>query len=134
MIRLLAVIGLGVGLSACVTVPGEERPMASFSNGVKLTQRLVTYWEGLSPFDRREAWARNDSGAVQCLALKASNTPGYAKIWTLRPGANETMWPEMSEYSSNRYVAGQYGSWTPVAGDSCDAAPPDLDLVRLRGG
>jgi len=118
-------------LGGCVTVPGSEREVASWSNGVAMTQRGVTFWYGASPTERQEAWAKNGSGAVQCLALKASNTSGFARTWVLRPGTNEPMFPEMSEYSTTRYVPGQYGSWTPQDGRTCDRPPSNVELSRV---
>lgn len=131
MKRVLVAAAAVTSLAACVTVPGSAREVAGWSNGVSMTQRAVTFWYGASPTERQEAWARNTSGDVQCLALKASNTSGFARTWTLRPGADEPMFPELSEYSTTRYVPGEYGSWTPRDGARCDNPPSDVALQRV---
>ena len=131
MKRLILAALAATSLTACVTVPGSERDVASWSNGVAMTQRAVTFWYGASPTERQEAWSNNSSRVVQCLALKASNTSGYARTWVLRPGTNEPMFPEMSEYSSTRYVPGEYGSWTPRDGVTCDTPPSNVPLQRV---
>ncbi|WP_298127840.1 hypothetical protein [Brevundimonas sp.] len=134
MRRLLAIVGGAVALGACVTVPGGESTVAAWSNGVTMTQRPVTYWEGASSFESTEGWVRNDSTGVRCLALKTSNAPGYVKTWTLRPGTNETMWPEMGQYNSRRYVPGRYGTWIPADGSSCAVIPANLALSAVGEG
>lgn len=131
MKRMLLGAAAALSLAGCVTVPGGERRVASWTNDVAITQRVVTFWYGASPTERQEAWARNDSREVQCLGLKASNASGFVRTWVLRPGANEPMFPELSEYATTRYVPGQYGSWTPVDGRSCDAPPPNVPLSTI---
>ncbi len=131
MKRLFVAAVAATSVAGCVTVPGSEREVASWNNGVAMTQRAVTFWYGASPTERQEAWGKNSSSSAQCLALKASNTSGYARTWLLRPGTNEPMFPEMSEYNSTRYVPGQYGSWTPRDGASCDTPPANLALQRV---
>ena len=134
MKRVMMGLVLAVAGSGCVSVPGSESYLAAWDNGVTMTQRTVTYWYGASPTEKNEAWVRNDSGGVQCLALKASNTSGYAKTWVLQPGSNQVMWPELSEYELNRFVAGSYGSWRPWDGATCDSAPGDVQLQYVGLG
>ena len=132
MLRHLTVIVLAsAALTACVTIPSGERTLMSWDNGVQMTQLSVTAWSGASPMNREEGWARNTSSAVQCLALKSSNTSGYARTWTLRPGTHEFMFPEIGEFSSNRFFTGRYGSWTPGAGGSCERPPDSLSLTTI---
>lgn len=131
MTRTTVIAVLCCGLTtACVTVPGPESRVSSWSNGVVITQRQVTEWSGASPFERDEAWVRNTSTSIQCLALKASNAAGYVQTWTLAPGTNEVMFPQLSKYSRQRYIPGRYGSWTPISG-SCDAPPANLPLTTI---
>lgn len=135
MFRTFTVVTLAaLGLAACVTIPNGERTVASWSNGVQMTQLSVTAWSGASPMDREEGWARNTSSAVQCLALKSSNTSGYVQTWTLRPGTHEFMFPQIGEFSTNRFIPGRYGSWTPANNGGCESPPADLPLTRVGGG
>ncbi len=128
MNRLLMIVGGAVALAGCVSVPGAENMLVTWNNGVSINERPATYWEGVSSFERREDWARNDSDQVQCVGM--SDRTKWIQLWTLPPRSNQPMWPEMGQYG-NRFMPGLYGTWTATPEGACYRPPSDVQLVEL---